>query len=221
MAQSLVAAESLYVQAVTGLSAACALLLHHVPQVNTGVVLLGPPSLWPEQRVASDLAPSQLKADTYDHSTSVGIGQYNQQYGTQSRTKSYAGRNLSFWDRKNQVTRTDAIEYPKTDLICEDIKRLDEKFEMFTSALATICLFVGLREASSYENHLLCWTNYYAWIKDSADSFINSGGQPIQGDGESLPGRNSLQLDWSEPCKEGRPMQHSEIRSGESFKNNA
>ena len=128
MTQSIIAAESAYFQAVASLSAACALLLRHIPSVISEDVS-GSPSLWPSAKESCGPTNVQCKAEISDQRPGCGSGQVHVNHVVTSLAQCVSKQGV------------DTFIEPSTEVIQEDICRLVEKFELFTSAAsATICL---------------------------------------------------------------------------------
>ena len=112
MAPSLLAAEKDYVQAVTDLNTACALLMHRVCPDNSGYVLSGPPPIWPKPKVLCDPALNPPKTES-SNLPCIWIGFcHTSQHSDKIISSSFVGDEQSGWVRKNEIKGTGPKKIP-------------------------------------------------------------------------------------------------------------
>ena len=168
MAPSLATAEGAYEHAAYRLRAACTLVERHLPNPEVEEEVLAIPPLRPRQQVSGqpcaqcEAERENLEEDSEEviectHGTSVG----------QIESEHVAPKK-----------RAPGKRQPNPGVIRQDVNSLDQKFDTFTVALATLCSLYENQEQMLYESHLVLWADYVGWMKDRAED-VMARGRPI------------------------------------------
>ena len=171
MAASLVAVKSTYGQAVSGLCTACVLVIRHLPSDNSGVKkMVKMPPLWPDLRTVYDMQEqSQYNTEFLGPLCSkVGDMWAYQEEGGYVES-AYINGTINLGSTSSDKNRSTVEETFR-----RDVMKLDEKFQLFSSALAALCVIMDRIEARIYEKHLITWSLHYGWIKENAELLFKS-----------------------------------------------
>ena len=186
MAPSYANADNAYRNAVARLSTSVMFLERHLPTTDNAEVTEpeGMPPLKPSRpRLESVPACAQCQAELEE----LDAGSRDSHVCTHHTDEVDNSANLT--------TRSDASisksrgkgqrqRQPNTGVVRQDMNNMNEKFEAFTSALATFCTVMeDEEEIRMFEEHLLVWTEYVGWMRDRAEdliALIEGAQQPIQ-----------------------------------------
>ena len=169
MAPSLATAEGAYEHAAYRLRAACTLVERHLPNREAEEAVLAIPPLRPRQQVLGQLcAQCETQKQNLDEDSDEVIECTHTMPVIQSDTEQVALKK-----------RAPGKRQPNPGVIRQDVNALDQKFDTFTVALATLCSLYEAREQDAYEGHLVVWADYVGWMKDRAEDVIDRDILPL------------------------------------------